>query len=184
MRAEQDVSSPQGNATNLMCTTTAYLFTYVSSPQGNATNPRGIPQGLRLFFVSSPQGNATNVEGICKIEELKDRFKSPRECYKHPVVLREMIVIPSCFKSPRECYKPESNRLLKLHISRFQVPKGMLQTIKAFEEKPEYYYCFKSPRECYKLLFTPPPIRVRKIRFQVPKGMLQTFFTRKSLLSR
>ena len=68
-----------------------------------------------------------------------------------------------CFKSPRECYKPVSGIWRRDTRYRFQVPKGMLQTpsgstrsmsftwvsspqgnatnlIKAFEEKPEYYY--------------------------------------------
>ena len=56
----------------------------------------------------------------------------------------------SCFKSPRECYKREVYRSKTWRFTRFQVPKGMLQT--------------KMKNKSYK----------KKLVFQVPKGMLQT----------
>ena len=54
------VSSPQGNATNLMQSPHLEYTPGVSSPQGNATNLQKALAVLSQIVVSSPQGNATN----------------------------------------------------------------------------------------------------------------------------
>ena len=124
-------------------------------------------------IVSSPQGNATNL-GMLKVMQKKfPRFKSPRECYKHP---NHDFFFTACSNT-------------------FQVPKGMLQTIRMttlrnvipFVSSPQgnatnpkntvllfsQFSSFKSPRECYKQSrLTIPPLTDQQ--FQVPKGMLQT----------
>ena len=122
----------------------------VSSPQGNATNLVLKRMITSAFLVSSPQGNATNKFTppiFCKPAE---RFKSPRECYKHDLQSLTGELLEG-FKSPRECYKPPW--------------RGVYSTL---------YMSFKSPRECYKLLSAPKAVEKEIAWFQVPKGMLQT----------
>ena len=99
--------------------------------------------------VSSPQGNATNIFPTRHTYAVPHGFKSPRECYK-PFLTMIFSSLHAGFKSPRECYKLFVVRRGWEKMKKFQVPKGMLQTLDR-----EY--------------------RTRlHIWFQVPKGMLQT----------
>ena len=56
---------------------------------------------------------------------------------------------------------------------RFQVPKGMLQTCASIFCREDHVGGFKSPRECYKH-WNSNSTASRVTTFQVPKGMLQT----------
>ena len=76
------------------------------------------------------------------------------------------------FKSPRECYKHMSARIKSLSSAKFQVPKGMLQTI--LQQNAMDRDCrFQVPKGMLQTVFVSSN-SVLVAWFQVPKGMLQT----------
>ena len=78
-------------------------------------------------------------------------FKSPRECYKHYVVVFDMC-LGDCVSSPQGNATNDLPNTAYLRCPTwFQVPKGMLQTQTMAQEKKTL------------------------TMFQVPKGMLQTY---------
>ena len=103
---KEQVSSPQGNATNGLPSKEDPRFpTWFQVPKGMLQTIWCDLATRKGIFVSSPQGNATN----------KFRVKWVND---------ENL----CFKSPRECYKLTPTPEQKPQIEMFQVPKGMLQT--------------------------------------------------------
>ena len=77
------------------------------------------------------------------------------------------------FQVPKGMLQTEYRAWANEAFCSFQVPKGMLQTPNSLSFSTPFISCFKSPRECYKrYIFSDWEWRGKK--FQVPKGMLQT----------
>ena len=105
------------------------LYEEVSSPQGNATNPIEFYL-VRLLGASfkSPRECYKPQPFPYNLVQNISSFKSPRECYKRKLVSWSHQT-SLCFKSPRECYKPGASSFTMPATVTFQVPKGMLQTL-------------------------------------------------------